>query len=127
MVPPEIYPVHGVIHYGPGGFSVHAHRNTKYIPNGPQDYAKCIRKYRIGATQYTPFYFDEHRFCVCHHKHPGKTTVLGNIPGNIRIPSIEQDPVNLDPDDGMTIVRANDVQNDTEYACAVTIGTPGKW
>ncbi|KDN37833.1 hypothetical protein RSAG8_09887, partial [Rhizoctonia solani AG-8 WAC10335] len=81
--------------------------------------------YRIGATDYTPFFFDQHRACVCHHKLPGKTAALGNIPGNVRIPSIEKDPVNLDPDDGMTVVRANDIQNDTEYACPVTIGTPG--
>ncbi|CAE6482885.1 unnamed protein product [Rhizoctonia solani] len=90
-----------------GGFSVHADRNAKYRPNGPSDYAKCIRKYRIGASQYTPFYFDEHRAC------------------NVRITSIENDPVNQDPDDGMTIIRANDIQNDTEYACPVTIGSPG--
>ncbi|CAE7144413.1 unnamed protein product [Rhizoctonia solani] len=129
MIPRDFYPVHGVIHYGPGGFSVHADRNTKYRPNGPSDYAKCIRKYRIGATDHTPFFFDQHRACVCHHKRPEKTNLLqlSNIPGNVRIPSssIEQDPVNLDPDDGMTVVRANDIQNDTEYACPVTIGTPG--
>ncbi|KAH7325224.1 aspartic peptidase domain-containing protein [Rhizoctonia solani] len=125
MVAPELYPVHGVIRYGPGGFSVHADRNAKYRANGPSDYAKCIRKYRIGASQYTPFYFDQHRACVCHCKPPGTTTVLGNIPGNVRIPSIEQDPVNQDPNDGMTVIRANDIQNDTEYACPVTIGSPG--
>ncbi|CAE6404307.1 unnamed protein product [Rhizoctonia solani] len=126
-MPPDFYPVHGVIHYGPGGFSVHADRNRKYRPNGPSDYAKCIRKYKIGGTDYTPFFYDQHRGCVCHHKHPGKTAVLGNTPGNVRIHSgsIEQDPVNQDPDDGMTVVRANDIQNDTEYACPVTIGTPG--
>ncbi|KAJ1304079.1 hypothetical protein OPQ81_008483 [Rhizoctonia solani] len=124
MIPPDIYPLHGVIR-GPGGFSIHANRNKKYKPNGPNDYAKCIRKYRIGATPYTPFYFDEHKECVCHSKQHGKAIVSGNSPGNVRIPTIEQDPVNLDPDDGMTIVRANDIQNDTEYACSVTIGTPG--
>ncbi|CUA77935.1 hypothetical protein RSOLAG22IIIB_12914 [Rhizoctonia solani] len=126
-MPPDFYPIHGVIHYGPGGFSVHADRNTKYRPNGPSDYAKCIRKYKIGGTDHTPFFYDHHRGCVCHHKHPGKTAVLGNTPANVRIHSgsIEQDPVNQDSDDGMTVVRANDIQNDTEYACPVTIGTPG--
>lgn len=57
--------------------------------------------------------------------------------GNIRVPDVNQDP-----DDGMAVVQANDIQNgkckvavwtlqritfdaDTEYACPVTIGTPG--
>ncbi|KAF8691596.1 Eukaryotic aspartyl protease, partial [Rhizoctonia solani] len=126
MIPPDYnYPTHGIIHYGPGGFSVHADRNVKYRPNGPSDYAKCIRKYRIGATQYTPFYFDTNRACVCHCKQPEKVNIMGNIPGNIRVAAFDRDPVNLDHDDGMTIVQANDIQNDTEYACPVTIGTPG--
>ena len=129
MIPPDFYPVHGVIHYGPGGFSVHADRNIKYRPNGPSDVSSkaCFwlmmndagacqvrqmhQKVPNWATDHTPFFFDQHRACVCHHKRPGATTALSNIPGNVRIPSIEKDPVNLDPDDGMTVVRANDIQN----------------
>ncbi|KAB5588658.1 hypothetical protein CTheo_7896 [Ceratobasidium theobromae] len=102
------------------GFSVHAARNTRYRPNGPQDYAKCIRKYRIGGTTCTPFFFDLHKGCVCRHQQREAIDTYGNISGNVRVPA-----VNLDPDDGMTVVQAKDIQNDTEYACPVTIGNPG--
>lgn len=120
MGPADLLTRHGVIRYGPGGFSVHAARNTKYQRNGPRDYAKCIRKYRIGGTAHTPFYFDHNILCVCRRTRRADTTVYGNVPGNIRIPDVNQDPY-----DGMTVVQAKDIQNDTEYACPVTIGNPG--
>lgn len=37
MGPADLLTRHGVIRYGPGGFSVHAARNTKYQRNGPRD------------------------------------------------------------------------------------------
>jgi hypothetical protein len=100
-------------------------------------YAKCIRKYKIGGTSYTPFFFDQEKVCVCRRTQPTATAMSGNITGNVRVPA-----VNLDPDDGMTVVQAKDIENgkqfyncykndiynsvsDTEYACPVTIGTPG--
>ncbi|KAH7325223.1 aspartic peptidase domain-containing protein [Rhizoctonia solani] len=46
--------------------------------------------------------------------------------GNVRANVPELHEVNQDPDDGMTVVPAQDIQNDTEYACPVTIGTPGE-
>ncbi|CAE6523642.1 unnamed protein product [Rhizoctonia solani] len=44
--------------------------------------------------------------------------------GNVRANIPELHEVNQDPDDGMTVIPAQDIQNDTEYACPVTIGTP---
>ncbi|KAG8740234.1 hypothetical protein FRC10_004574 [Ceratobasidium sp. 414] len=104
------------------GFSIHATRNTQYIRNGPKDYAKCIRKFKIGGTWQTPFFFDHESLCIRRYIHErlAADRLQLNIGGNVRVPD-----VNLDPYDGKTVVQANDIQNDTEYACPVTIGTPG--
>ncbi|KAH7325226.1 aspartic peptidase domain-containing protein [Rhizoctonia solani] len=120
MILSDIYSTDGVLHFRAEGFSVHAHRNRKHRPHGPSAYAKSIRKYRIGATSHTPFFFDEIMACVWHHKHLRKARIHNNNPEEVWAPLVD-----LDSGDGMSIVQAEDIQNDTEYACPVTIGTPG--
>ncbi|CAE6465122.1 unnamed protein product [Rhizoctonia solani] len=86
----------------------------------PMILVKCIRKYKIGATSHTPFFFDEIMDCVRHHKHPRGTHVHAGISW-----SACSSTGGPHSNDGMSIVQAEDIRNDTEYACPVTIGTPG--
>ncbi|CAE6449310.1 unnamed protein product [Rhizoctonia solani] len=128
MSAPDLYQRNGLIRRCPGGFSVQAARNHKHRHDGPTDYAKCVRKYKIGGAAHTPFFYDHQGGCV--RRRRGKKPVNfsaapNNTQGNIRA-AIADHEVNQDPDDGMTIVPAQDIQNDTEYACPVTIGTPGE-
>ncbi|QRW22986.1 aspartyl protease [Rhizoctonia solani] len=92
MILPEIHSDYGTVHYKPAGFSIHAHRNTLHRRHGPNAYAKSVRKYKIGPTNHTPFFFDE---------------------------------IAAWPDNRMAIVQAEDIHNDSEYACPITVGSPG--
>ncbi|KAG8702453.1 hypothetical protein FRC08_003478 [Ceratobasidium sp. 394] len=122
MARPDLSNRQGLFRRNSKGFSVRATRNTLYIRNGAKDYAKCIRKYKIGGTWQTPFFFDHKSSCLRRYiqQQLAANNLKLNTGGNVRVPD-----VNLDPDDGKTVVQANDIQNDTEYACPVTIGTPG--
>ncbi|KAG9086885.1 hypothetical protein FRC07_012963, partial [Ceratobasidium sp. 392] len=120
MAGPDLFNRQGLIQRTPRGLSILAARNAQYIRNGPKDYAKCIRKYRIAGTSQTPFFFDPQSACLRRNirQQLGTNSLQLSVGGHI--PS-----VNKDPDDGMAVVQANDIQHDTEYACPVTIGTPG--
>ncbi|QRV81402.1 aspartyl protease [Ceratobasidium sp. AG-Ba] len=137
---PDFYARQGLFRRTDKGFSVRTARTAGYIRNGPKDYAKCIRKYRIAPTSLTPFFFDPKASCLRRYikqQHEQNmaalSSVLGlDLGGQVRLADPKRQPaavqvpaVNQDPDDGMTVVTANDIQNDTEYACPVTIGTPG--
>ncbi|KAF8737261.1 Eukaryotic aspartyl protease, partial [Rhizoctonia solani] len=126
----DFYKRNGCFKRCPGGFSVQAARNYNHRHDGPTDYAKCVRKYKIGGTAHTPFVYNHQRGCVCRRKKrsPVDFSTGPNTQGNIRIAAeiSELHEVNQDPDDGMTMVPSQDIQNDTEYACPVTIGTPGE-
>ncbi|CAE6429822.1 unnamed protein product [Rhizoctonia solani] len=128
MPSPDLCQRHGLVKRCPGGFSVHAARNYKHRRDGPTDYAKCVRKYKIESAAHTPFFYDHQRACVRRRrgKKPVDFSVTPNVQRNVRTSISELHEVNQDPDDGMTVVPSQDIQNDTEYACPVTIGTPGE-
>jgi len=86
-------------------------RNERWAPNGAMDYARSARRYKFGPTAHTPvFYSHKHGVVMRRHHgrvhHPGKSTTAPNMTGEGE-------------------VTAEDIQNDLEYACPVTIGTPG--
>ncbi|CAE7144421.1 unnamed protein product [Rhizoctonia solani] len=125
---PDLYQRQGLVKRCPAGFSVHATRNHKHRRDGPTDYAKCVRKYKIESAAHTPFFYDHQSSCVRRRRgrKPVDFSAAPNTQGNFRANIPELHEVNQDPDDGMTVVPAQDIQNDTEYACPVTIGTPGE-
>ncbi|QRV95881.1 aspartyl protease [Ceratobasidium sp. AG-Ba] len=139
---PDFYVRQGLFKRNEKGFSVHTGKNTRYRRDGPKDYAKCIRKYRIAPTRLTPLFFDSKNSCLkkrIKRRHEQNIAALGSAlgidlgSGNVRVVGTNQrstadedvPAVNQDPDDGMTVVKADDVQNGVEYICPVTIGTPG--
>ncbi|KAG8694179.1 hypothetical protein FRC09_010018, partial [Ceratobasidium sp. 395] len=120
MAGPDLLGRQGLFQRNPRGFSIHAARNAQYVRDGAKDYAKCIRKYRIAGTTQTPFFFDPQSSCLRRYIRQQMNANSLQLSVGGRIPAVNQDP-----DDGMAVVQANDIQNDTEYSCPVTIGTPG--
>jgi hypothetical protein len=78
-------------------------------------YAKCIRKFKIAGTTHTPFFFDPQSACLRRYAQRRDAVInrLGNVAGNVRVPD-----VNLDHNDGKTVIQAKDIQNG-EYRSSV--------
>ncbi|KAG8690534.1 hypothetical protein FRC11_010901 [Ceratobasidium sp. 423] len=76
-------------------------------------YAKCVRKYKIGSAAHTPFFYDHQKGCVRRRRgrKPIDFSAAPNPKGNVRAIAPELHEVNQDPDDGMTVVPAQDIQN----------------
>lgn len=92
--------------------------NPRYQRSGPRSYAALLRKYRFSPTLEGPSSVDDrvhHRGKHGEHqRHGGKPTVQKILQKKAA------------SDDQVGDVPADDVQNDSEYLCPVTIGTPGQ-
>jgi len=90
-------------------------KNSAYKRNGTKSYVWLMQKYGFQPTQEGPYFQKDF---VSHHAHHHKRTHHHVV---AKKPSSSGDATT---DSGE--VTANDTQNDSEYLCEVTIGTPGQ-
>jgi hypothetical protein len=92
--------------------------NPGYKPNGLKSYVYLLRKYTFAPTLDGPYQ-------MAHQIHQrGKPNFLQAIGGRAHVHNLLR---KTDPSTGeATEVTAEDQQNDSEYTCPVTIGTPGQ-
>ena len=101
----------------------HLHRikithNKKYKPSGPKSYVYLLHKYRFKPTKEGPY-------TVTNRVHTqGKHGTDHKVGGRTHMQAVLQKKVAgaAQPGD----VTAEDQQNDSQYLCHVTIGTPGQ-
>ena len=92
--------------------------NPKYKRSGPKSYVSLLHKYKFSPTLDGPYVVNH----TPHHqgKHgPGKS-----IGGKTTMQKVLQKKAPTGDQAGD--VPAEDSQNDSEYLCPVTIGTPGQ-
>ena len=92
-------------------------KNTRYERSGIKSYGRALVKYNIGPTKEGPFFTGS----KAHHQ--GK--FLGKVGGKTTMKQ------HVLMKRGATAgqsgeVQATDVQNDSEYLCPVSIGTPAQ-
>jgi hypothetical protein len=92
--------------------------NPGYKPNGLKSYVYLLRKYTFAPTLDGPYQ-------MAHQIHQrGKPGFLEGIGGRAHVNNVLR---KTDVGSGQaTAVTAEDQQNDSEYTCPVTIGTPGQ-
>ncbi|KAF8319642.1 acid protease [Clavulina sp. PMI_390] len=91
-------------------------RNPVWKPNGPMDYARSARKWKIAPTEQAMFYVHENtlmRRSESHINGQEEGTTEGGAPVSSGGETVSG-----------TKVPAKDVQNDLEYVVPVGIGTP---
>lgn len=86
-------------------------RNERWAPNGAMDYARSARRYKFGPTPHAPIFYSRERGLVLRRDY-----------GQVHYASQSDAAPDMT---GEGEVTANDIQNDSEYVCSVTIGTPG--
>ena len=89
--------------------------NSKYQRSGPKSYVSLLHKYKFSPTLEGPY--------VVSHKahHQGKHGPVGGKTTMQKV--LQKKAVGTDQ---AGEVPAEDSQNDSEYLCQVTIGTPGQ-
>ncbi|MCJ1239627.1 hypothetical protein MMC14_007625 [Varicellaria rhodocarpa] len=93
-------------------------KNPNYVRSGPKSYVHLLRKYAIKPTTEGPYFMGN----KIHQQ--GKHGVRHLFGGKARVQAALQ---KKDPTTGQVgEVTAEDQQNDSEYLCPVTIGTPGQ-
>ncbi|KII84530.1 hypothetical protein PLICRDRAFT_179353 [Plicaturopsis crispa FD-325 SS-3] len=112
----------------------------KWAPNGPQDYARTVRKYNITPSSHQTVIFTRDSKLIRVYPTDGKkqaslldkfkhivkrgeqnAQVVFKGAGGIKT----VDKARVDPASGEGEVPADDVQNDLEYVVPVKVGTPG--
>lgn len=92
--------------------------NKNYQRSGPKSYVSLLSKYKFTPTLEGPYTFANR----AHHQ--GKHGDHSAIGGKTQMQRVLQK--RAPTGDQMGNVPAEDSQNDSEYLCPVTIGTPGK-
>ena len=93
-------------------------KNPKYVRSGPKSYVHLLRKYAFKPTTEGPYFMGN----KIHQQ--GKHGVRKLFGGKAHVQKALQ---KKDPTTGQVgEVTAEDSQNDSEYLCPVTIGTPGQ-
>lgn len=92
--------------------------NPKYQRSGLKSYVFLLQKYNFSPTKEGPY------FQVNKAHHQGKHGAEQAVGGKTTMQKVlQKKPVDADQ---AGEVPAEDVQNDSEYLCPVTIGTPGQ-
>ena len=93
--------------------------NPKYQRSGPKSYVYLLNKYKISPTTEGPYFVGN----KIHHqgKHGENKSVGGKA--HVRQHVLQKKAT---PDGPAGEVPAEDEQDDSEYLCPVTIGTPGQ-
>ena len=92
--------------------------NKNYQPSGLKSYVYLLNKYKFTPTLDGPYHF------VTKAQHQGKHGDQEPIGGKTHMSRILHKKASDSDQPGD--VPAEDSQNDSEYLCPVTIGTPGK-
>lgn len=92
--------------------------NKNYTRSGPKSYVSLLHKYKFTPTLDGPYTF------VNKAHHQGKHGDQKAVGGRTRMQRVLQKKSPTGDQTGD--VPAEDSQNDSEYLCPVTIGTPGK-
>ena len=92
--------------------------NEKYRRSGPKSYVSLLHKYEFSPTKDGPY------FVTSRLHHQGKHGDSQRLGGKATVQKILQKKAVGTEQAGE--VPAEDSQNDTEYLCPVTIGTPGQ-
>ncbi|KAI4133096.1 MAG: hypothetical protein LQ338_000361 [Usnochroma carphineum] len=92
--------------------------NPKYQRSGPKSYVHLLNKYKFSPTKPGPY------FLGGRVQQKGKHGVGKLFGGKAHVQRVLQKKSGTDAQPGD--VPADDQQNDSEYLCPVTIGTPGK-
>lgn len=102
-------------------------RNKNYKRHGPKSYVYLLNRFGFEPTKPGP-YFHQHRIHQRGLAHPDfKAPVGGRVTRTkVLVKKVKEDGT-VDPSGSATgEVGAEDQQNDSEYLCEVTIGTPGQ-
>nr|WBO26482.1 aspartic peptidase A1 [Trichoderma longibrachiatum] len=102
-------------------------RNKNYKRHGPKSYVYLLNRFGFEPTKPGP-YFHQHRIHQRGLAHPDfKAAVGGRVTRQkVLVKKVREDG-SVDPSGSTTgEVGAEDQQNDSEYLCEVTIGTPGQ-
>lgn len=92
--------------------------NKKYERSGPKSYVSLLHKYKFTPTQEGPYIVGNKAV------HQGKYGDAKTVGGKTTMQKVLQKTVVGSDQTGE--VPAQDSQNDSEYLCPVTIGTPGQ-
>lgn len=93
--------------------------NPKYQRSGPRSYVYLLKKYNIGPTKEGPYFISNKVHQQGKH---GEGKIVGGK-AHVRQRVLQKKATTKDQ---AGEVPAEDEQNDSEYLCAVTIGTPGQ-
>lgn len=92
--------------------------NPNYQRSGPKSYVFLLNKYKFSPTKEGPY------FQINKAHHQGKHGAEQAVGGKTTMEQVlQKKPIDADQ---AGEVPAEDVQNDSEYLCPVTIGTPGQ-
>ncbi len=92
--------------------------NPKYQRSGPKSYVFLLHKYKFSPTQEGPYFVGN----KAHHQ--GKHGAEQAVGGKTTMQKVLQKKGPTA--DHVGEVPAEDSQNDSQYLCPVTIGTPGQ-
>jgi hypothetical protein len=102
-------------------------RNKNYKRHGPKSYVYLLNRFGFEPTKPGP-YFQQHRIHQRGLAHPDfKAAVGGRVTRQKVLAKKVKEDGTVDAGGSKTgEVDAEDQQNDSEYLCEVTIGTPGQ-